>query len=365
LGPRPLVDLGATALSGAGSLPRPMGHQNWLKWTDCVRLGLADPAAAAPGSSLPRQLLSHLTAVTGWSGEESPLANWTAAKVRRLPQPFLDPAIERPPSPAGRERLVILDAPAPGLFGLCAGLRGRWQFLEDIADRAPIVEVLLDWAVEYVAGAYQRLLRTPVEPDLVLWGDDLADGHGPFISPEVFERLLAPRLMGLFEHLNRRGEAAVLLHTCGNVGPLLKNLLALPIRALSVEHALLGGVPTLRRAVASELVLYGIVPLVRLGGAIRRGDSAAVNCLLEDAEAARPLIAADEATSFHTASDAALAAELLAQSPLGGGTSFCQRNPTLYLPDSRERKPPCAKCSKASHPASRATNRQEETWGQQ
>ena len=191
-----------------------------------------------------------------------------------------------------QQLLVAVDPPCPGLLDLCVAMRGTWRFLNDLAGEAPIVEALLDWSLQTLTAAYDRLLAGR-RPDLVVYGDDLGYGGGPFVSPREFQRLLAPRMEALFAHVRAVSPAAILFHTCGNISPLLPDVLQLGVEALSLEPGLLGGLESLRQALPAAVLLHGVTPLGALGAALTRGDCADEHRILHEIAAAHPVIVAE------------------------------------------------------------------------
>lgn len=290
-GERPLLDLGSTAVSGPRlEEPRPGSL------SDFVRLGFRRGArpVAGPQTTLPRHLDEHVRDAARAGADGRPLEHATERLVRRLPVPVWDLEAEAPDENArARHLLVAVDPPCPGLLDLCMAMRGPWRFLDDLAGEAPIVEALLDWALQTLTAAYGELLAGPRRPDLVVYGDDLGYSDGPFVSPREFRRLLAPRMEALFAHIRAASPATILFHTCGNVGPLLPGVLELGVEALNVEPGLLGGLESLRRALPADVILHGVTPLGGLGTALTRGDCAAVRRVVDEIAAARPLIVAE------------------------------------------------------------------------
>jgi hypothetical protein len=289
-GERPLLDLGSTSVSGP-----------WLdeprrgSLSDFVRLGFRrDPrTVAGPRTTLPRYLDEHARHAARAGGHGRPLEHATERQVRHLPVPGWDLEVDAPGENArSRHLLVAVDPPCPGLLDLCMAMRGTWRFLDDLAGEALIVEALLDWSLQTLTAAYDRLLAGR-RPDLVVYGDDLGYGDGAFVSPGEFHLLLAPRMEALFAHIRAASPATILFHTCGNVGPLLPGVLELGVEALNVEPGLLGGLESLRRALPADVILHGVTPLGGLGAALTRGDCADVRRIVHEIAAAHPVIVAE------------------------------------------------------------------------
>lgn len=289
---RPLVDLGATSVSSPG-LDIPGAGE----LSDFVRAGLASDGGRCPAAGLdPASYLgAEIIAAFPAPGHAYPLENASARQLRRLPARPADREIQASrPAAHGRKLVVAVDPPCPGLVDLCMRMRGPWRFLEDLAGDEPIVEAMLDWALETVSAAYTRLLAGIEPPDLVVYGDDLAHQGGPFVSPAEFRAYLAPRMAELFTRIRGvvSSPLAILVHSCGDVSPLLPHLVDLGAEALNVEAHLLGGPAVLRTRLPRDVILHGVTPLGALALAVSEGDRQTMRRVVDETTAAHPVIVA-------------------------------------------------------------------------
>jgi uroporphyrinogen decarboxylase len=69
--------------------------------------------------------------------------------------------------------------------------------------------------------------------DVIMWSDDLAMQEGPFISPEMYGKLIKPRHKRMFEALKSRSDAKVHYHSCGSIYPLINDLIEIGMDALN------------------------------------------------------------------------------------------------------------------------------------
>jgi uroporphyrinogen decarboxylase len=67
--------------------------------------------------------------------------------------------------------------------------------------------------------------------EIILIGDDIADKHGPFMTPKLYEEFVYPYSKSLVQALKKRG-AKVILHTDGYIMPIIDYILDLGIDAL-------------------------------------------------------------------------------------------------------------------------------------
>lgn len=224
---RVLVDIGTSTVTGvrapgAPELARAVGYvgdpvlrtlalsapDTALLNSDFARAGLVhkQPPLADDGIFTDPLGIGWLLANGGAAHFSHPLAEADYLSVARYPSPVWPDLVQFPARPAaGAARpLIIADAPVPGLLEMCSGLRSSWQFLLDLGDDRRVVNALLDWALEAVASAYERMLAAlPGPPDVVLYGDDYGFQDGMFLSGEDFRILLRPRLRTLFGRIRR------------------------------------------------------------------------------------------------------------------------------------------------------------------
>jgi hypothetical protein len=199
------------------------------------------------------------------------------------------------PHPAGQEApLVVADAPVSGLLETCFGLRGSWQLLMDITENWRVANALLDWALETVAAAYERMLAgLPAEPDVVLYGDDYGYQSGMFLSDQDFRTFVRPRLRTLFSRIHRLTSAPICFHCCGAVSSILPDLTDLGVSLLNLQYDAQGmQLDRVRTALPRDMVLHGYTDLLALGTALRGHDRKSVAVLAAELVHSAPAIAA-------------------------------------------------------------------------
>jgi uroporphyrinogen decarboxylase len=105
-----------------------------------------------------------------------------------------------------------------------------------------------------------------VQFDGAFIADDLGSTRSPLISPQMYRRLVQPHHRRLFQHLAADG-VRTLLHSDGNVAPLIPHFLEAGIRGLHPLEAKAGfHVQELRRQYGADLVLFGNVDVRALAG---------------------------------------------------------------------------------------------------
>lgn len=225
-----------------------------------------------------------------------PLEDAGYLDVARHPRPA-QPELLQVPAPAatGEARpLIVADAPTPGLVETCFGLRNAWQFMIDITDNWRVANALLDWALETVAAAYEQMLTAmPVQPDVVLYGDDYGYQGGMFLSEEDFRTFVRPRLRTLFSRIRRCTTAALCFHCCGAVHPILGDLADLGVELINLQYdAKNMQLSAVRAELPRTMVLHGYTNLQALGTALAQGDRRSIALLTDELVRSAPVIAA-------------------------------------------------------------------------
>ena len=307
-----LVDLGTSTLTGvcAAAVPEleagdAFGHPTIptlpLSAADCARLG-SDFARAGLVFAPPPQSSGEFTDLFGvdWLAAEGgpaplrhPLEKATLSEIARHPRPVW-PGRTQVVERGAEDRIVIADAPCPGLLEMCFNLRNGWRFLEDLTGNWRVASALLDWSLETIEGAYHHMLiRLPAPPDVVIYGDDYGYEGGMFLSDADFRTHLRPRLRTLLSRLRRLTPAAVCLHCCGAIRPITGDLADLGVEIVNFDFNARGmGIDEMRRKLPRSVVFHGPVDLVMLGRVIDGGDPASVALFAMELASSTPAIAA-------------------------------------------------------------------------
>jgi len=157
-----------------------------------------------------------------------------------------------------KEQCEALDGQYAVCFGSAGDLsfingigryRGQEQVLMDIIDENPVYLELVRARFEF----YYRLHKNVLEAaegliDFDHVGEDLGDQFGPMISPELFEKLLAPLYKKHFDMVHSYG-ARTMMHMCGCVEAFLPRLIEL---GLDVYDVVQPTIPSMDIAVLKE-----------------------------------------------------------------------------------------------------------------
>jgi len=95
--------------------------------------------------------------------------------------------------------------------------------------------------------------------DIIGVGDDLADKHGPFLSPCVWRRLVKPGLGEIVKEVKRRG-GLVFFHSDGNINSVLDDIVDIGFDGLHSMEPLAGmDIGAIKKKYGEKLCLLGNV----------------------------------------------------------------------------------------------------------
>ena len=109
-----------------------------------------------------------------------------------------------------------------GPFLRSSFVRGEAQFLMDIAADEPLAKAIVDKVAEHLlAVGLEEMKRWSLQETGMWIYDDLAYNHGPMFSPKSFEKIFLPAYRRMIRGYKQAGAKFVLLHSDGNILPLL------------------------------------------------------------------------------------------------------------------------------------------------
>ena len=149
--------------------------------------------------------------------------------------PLFFEAVQRVVQEIGEEVYVLATLRGPLL--LASQLYGVQELLIDLIERPQAVAALLDYTTELALSLGRWLLASGAH-GLVL-GE--ATCSPSFIAPALYRRLVQPRHRQLVAGLKKSGWGAVGLHICGNILPILEDIIASGVDFCDIDYQ----VPTL------------------------------------------------------------------------------------------------------------------------
>ena len=144
-------------------------------------------------------------------------------------------------------------------FGMCLferawSLRGFDRLLVDLAERPEWVEGLLDRITEIQTRLAQRFLEIGVDGGY--FGDDYGAQRSMLFSPQLWRRLIKPRLARMFA-VFRGADLPVILHSDGDIRSILPDLVEIGVTALNPVQPEVLDHQWLFREYGEKLSFYG------------------------------------------------------------------------------------------------------------
>jgi uroporphyrinogen decarboxylase len=151
------------------------------------------------------------------------------------------------------DRYVLACFSSP-LFQRAWFLRGMADLLMDFAVNPDFVHGLLDALAEFSIGIVREVARR--QADGVFFYDDYAQQTGLLFSPTMFRLYFAPRLARIFAAAREAG-LDVFFHCCGDVSPVLEDLLAAGAQVFNPFQPEVLDAASVARRFAGRLAFYG------------------------------------------------------------------------------------------------------------
>ena len=142
-----------------------------------------------------------------------------------------------------------------GFFERGSFMRGVQELLMDMIEHPQFVHDLFDGYLELRLKVIDLIIdRVPIEA--VFDGGDDCDQRGPMMGLARWQEFIKPRLAAVAEHCHKRG-LPIVTHMCGNVEPLIDDLLEIGIDGLESLQAEAMDVYALKKKVAGRMWLIG------------------------------------------------------------------------------------------------------------
>ena len=128
---------------------------------------------------------------------------------------------------------LVMRLPAPFVH-TTQFLRGFEDWFVDLATDEKLATTLFDAVVDQSSALAAEILKVAGDlVDVVTLGDDMGFQNGPFISPELYRRLLKPRHKKYFDTVKKHTNAFIYFHSCGSIYKLLDDLIELGTDAIN------------------------------------------------------------------------------------------------------------------------------------
>lgn len=134
-------------------------------------------------------------------------------------------------------------------------MRGMEKILLDVALHPKFVEQLLEQLTAYILETSQRLFEN-FRFDGVAISDDYGTQHAMILSPEHWRRFIKPRLKEIYGLAKKHGRS-VFHHSCGNIYPIIGDLIDIGLDILHPIQPEAMDVFQLKREFGRHLTLCG------------------------------------------------------------------------------------------------------------
>ncbi|MGI6176545.1 MAG: uroporphyrinogen decarboxylase family protein [Christensenellales bacterium] len=129
---------------------------------------------------------------------------------------------------------IVGDMVNTGIFEPSHYLRGFEDFLMDLMINEDIACYILEEMLAYQSKRYEAYLNEVGEYlDVVFVGDDLASTQTTLISPQLYRDMVKPYQKEYFKFIKSKTNAKLLYHSCGNVTPLIEDLIEIGVDILN------------------------------------------------------------------------------------------------------------------------------------
>jgi len=142
-----------------------------------------------------------------------------------------------------------------GFFERVIFMRGMENILMDMIEHPQFVHDFMDGYLKLRLELIDLIIdRIPIEA--ICDGGDDCSQRGPIMGLARWQEFIRPRLKAVIDHVHARG-LPVIAHMCGNVRPLIDDLLEIKLDALESLQAEAMDVYELKQKTAGKMVLIG------------------------------------------------------------------------------------------------------------
>jgi len=176
---------------------------------------------------------------------------------------------------ARRKARFCVFAKTGGPYIRTSFMRGEENFLLDMArDPALAAELAMRTAVHLTQVGVEEIRRWELQDTGIWIFDDMASAKGPMFSPATAERVLAPAWKHMVDAYRAAGARKVIMHSDGNIGPLLDLFIDLGFDGINPVEFHVGLDPVkLRDKYGDRLALLGGMDNAHI---LPRGDRAEI-----------------------------------------------------------------------------------------
>ena len=144
----------------------------------------------------------------------------------------------------------------------CWRLRGFSQYFEDLAVNPVLAEALMEHALMVEAGIAEFVLEEVGDyVDVVAFPDDLGSTDRPFVSPEMYRKMIKPFHRRMVEAIKGKTDAKVVMHNDGAIYPLIPDIIDIGVDCLNPVQVSAKGMETdrLKAEFGAVLSFWGAI----------------------------------------------------------------------------------------------------------
>ncbi|HUW14992.1 MAG TPA: uroporphyrinogen decarboxylase family protein [Anaerolineae bacterium] len=142
-------------------------------------------------------------------------------------------------------------------------LRGLDQWLMDMAADPEFAHALMRKLTDVMlAGTCRYLDEVGPYIDLITFSDDLGTQRAPLISPKMYREMVKPYQAEIIAAIKERTKAKVFFHSCGNIYPLIGDLIEIGVDVLNpvqVSAGEMGDTARLKREFGDLITFCGAI----------------------------------------------------------------------------------------------------------
>lgn len=156
---------------------------------------------------------------------------------------------------------VVLSMPG-GIVHQAQFLRGFEDWFADLIANPAFFQGLMERLTDlWIEMAKDELDAAGAYADICFYGDDMAFQQGPMMSMELYRKMIRPHHQRLFAYIRSRTAAKIAYHTCGSVGHLIPDLIAMGVDALNPVQVSAKGMESerLKREFGRDIAFWGAI----------------------------------------------------------------------------------------------------------
>lgn len=137
-------------------------------------------------------------------------------------------------------------------------LRGLERMMMDLIENPELAERILDIPYNYHLSAAKKLVEMGV--DMIWLGDDIGAQQGMMMSPDMWRRILKPRMIAFIRTLKEINPAVkIAYHSCGNIAAIVRDLVDIGVDVLNPIQPACLNLDHLKEAYGKKLSFWGSI----------------------------------------------------------------------------------------------------------